>query len=89
MKLQRFWITFDSNCNGLQATGTLLGCGVTAVSIDEAIRFVRERVFEGVEMPGIENIIENVDVSKLDAKHVRPNMGSPAVRGVWYPSIDH
>jgi hypothetical protein len=30
-------------------------------------------------------VIEDVDVTTLDANHVLPNMMPPSVRGVWYP----
>jgi hypothetical protein len=35
----------------------------------------------------VKEIIEGVDVSKLDPKHILPNMrGNPAARGVWFPT---
>lgn len=44
-----------------------------------------ETVFIGKE-PALEiSYVENVDISSLDDNHVRPNMGSPIVRGVWFP----
>jgi len=36
-------------------------------------------------MPEIKKVIENVDVSTLDAGHVLPNMSPPNIRGVWFP----
>jgi hypothetical protein len=36
-------------------------------------------------MPKIIEIQEDVDVSKLDPKHVVPNIGSVTIRGIWFP----
>jgi hypothetical protein len=33
----------------------------------------------------VEHVVEDVDVSQLDAGHVLPNMGDPTLRGVWFP----
>ena len=37
------------------------------------------------ELPTIAVLIEDVDVSTLDAGHVLPNMSPPVRRGVWFP----
>jgi hypothetical protein len=36
-------------------------------------------------MPAVVQVVENVDVSTLDQKHVLPNIGDVTVRGVWFP----
>ena len=36
-------------------------------------------------MPAIKDMVEDVDVSTLDANHVLPNMGITLKRGVWFP----
>ena len=41
---------------------------------------VRHRLFEGEDFR-VTDIIEDVDVSTLDANHVLP----PNLRGVWFP----
>jgi hypothetical protein len=61
------------------------GCGVTAYDEDDARRLVRERVFAGGVLPPIGKAIEDIDISTLDDEHVRPNMGVPIRRGVWFP----
>ena len=45
---------------------------------------VSDLLFDGEEPP-IESISEDVDISTLDEGHVRPNMGNPLRRGIWFP----
>ena len=79
--LTRFWFTFPSS----PRPGALnLGCGITAYNYEDALALLRDRVFGGND-PVIATFEENVDVSKLDQKHVIPNMGVAATRGVWFP----
>jgi hypothetical protein len=61
------------------------GCGVTAHSYDDALAILNETVFAGKRRPEIEHVVENVEISALDQKHVIPNMEAPTWRGVWYP----
>lgn len=82
MDLHRFWIRFAaSNSFGVPRPG----CGVTAYSYDDALAILGMTVFNGKPIPEIEHVIEDVDVSTLDQKHVLPNMDAPTWRGVWYP----
>jgi hypothetical protein len=80
--LRRFWFEFSASAD--VPLGVRLGCGVAAYDSSDARRIVTERVFGGVE-PSVVNVIEDVDVSRLDPGHVLPNMSSPNVRGVWFP----
>jgi hypothetical protein len=80
--LTRYWIVFRT---AEQATPLNFGCGVTASSLAEAISLVRNNVFVGVPMPDILSIKENISVGDLDKNHVVPNMGNPAVHGIWFP----
>ncbi len=81
-KLRRFWFRFRDppkhTCLGL-------GCGVTARDYDDAVGILRSTLFKTREMPQIAEVIEDVDVSTLDAGHVIPNMEVPVFRGVWFP----
>jgi hypothetical protein len=82
MNLKRFWIRFQS----LPAYDSLgLGCGVTAHSYEDALALLRDTVFKGKALPVVESVIENIDLSALDQKHVVPNMEPPVWRGVWFP----
>ena len=63
----------------------LFGFGVTAFSVEDAL-FLLEA--EGVLMPPEVEIIADVDVSQLDAKHVISNVGPPCFRGVWFPCLN-
>lgn len=88
-KLHRYWIRFAPHAPlGL---GCLrLGCGVTAWTEDDAIRLLRECVFEDGELPEIADIITDIDFRDLEANHVRPNIGVVSRRGVWFPlGCDH
>jgi hypothetical protein len=58
---------------------------VTAHDREDAIEIMRQQLFASSEMPSIVRCIEDVDVSKLDQKHVIPNMGLVVVRGIWFP----
>jgi len=62
-----------------------MGVGVTAVSRDDALTLVRTGLFEGDSLPPVADVIEDVDVRTIDLLHVRPNMGDPSVRGIWFP----
>jgi len=85
MVLKRYWLQFDVSLDDNPPPGVLIGCGVTAHHYDDAMDLVRAHVFKTEPMPEIKNVKENIDISLLDEKHVLPNMGNPAKRGVWYP----
>jgi hypothetical protein len=73
--LTRYWINVDD----------LMGIGVTAYSIEDALSILAN---EGIEYDRIKGIVENIDVRELDQGHVMPNMGPPSFRGVWYPCLN-
>ena len=75
--LRRFWFPLDG----------YLGVGVTATTLDEATTLAEDakrRFWSNAHRLGA--AVEDVDVQDLDQKHVTPNIGPVAVRGVWYPS---
>ena len=57
----------------------------SCIILNLALCLLKEKVFNGATLPEIKNMIENVDVSTLDAGHVLPNMSPPNIRGVWFP----
>ena len=57
---------------------------MTAWTREDAIAILRRLVFDGGNVAR-HTVIEDVDVTTLDANHVLPNMMPPSVRGVWYP----
>jgi hypothetical protein len=78
MNLRRFWFPIDGH----------LGIGVTAPSLQEAATLAEalcNKHWPGEEL-GVP--LSDVDVGQLDQKHVVPNMGSPAVRGIWFPLLN-
>jgi hypothetical protein len=81
--VRRFWFEFEPAAD--LPMGLAYGCGVTAYSYDEARELLLERLFAGRTMPEPSQIVEDADVSALDRDHVIPNMGDPAIRGIWFP----
>lgn len=79
--LTRFWIRFELIP---YPTPLNLGCGVTARDLNDALKLVAQLFPEG-ELPQIQEVTPNVDISTLDAGHVRPNMGNIFPRGIWWP----
>ena len=80
--LKRFWFKLSP----LPPNPLNLGCGITAYDYDDAVALLKERVFSrSGKSPEIISFVEDVDISSLDEKHVKPNMEVPVVRGVWFP----
>ena len=73
--LRRYWFLVPG----------IAGFGVTAYSLDDA-RFLLEA--EGVLIDGEIEVVEDVDVSTLDARRVLPNAGPSCFRGVWFPCLN-
>jgi hypothetical protein len=82
--LVRFWVRFRGTPD--EVWPCILGCGVTAYSLDDAMLLIKKTVYPDRPVPSIDSIIEGIDVSSLDANHVLPNIGVPARLGVWYPN---
>ena len=82
--LHRFWIEFEPG-SGI-AWPPRWACGVTAYSLDDAMQLLRLRVFRECDVPPVRKVVEDVDITTLDRGHVRPNMGVPIWRGVWFPN---
>jgi hypothetical protein len=85
--LRRFWFEFVLTFGDPHPGGTLLGCGVTAASKEEAIILLKQRVFTGelFQFPKIKRCVEDVDIATLDRGHVIPNMSDPDQPGIWFP----
>ena len=65
-----------------------LGFGVTARSLDEALRIIHAMGY-GQFLPDDReklDVVEGVTVAKLQL-HVVRNMGPIVVRGMWYPFV--
>ena len=83
--LHRYWIRWDEDTRLDYRIGSGFGCGVTAVVCEDAKRLVQQIALNGDPPPAIAEIVADVDVRNLDPGHVRPNMGDPSVRGIWFP----
>jgi len=81
--MKRFWFRFEHEPHNSGYKGSEYG--VTAYDYRDALNLLKDNVFLDDHIPPIIQIIENVDVSTLDAGHVLPNMYSPNLRGIWYP----
>ena len=81
-KLHKFWFQFEASS---KPNVLNLGCGVTALSYDDALRILKDRIFAEKNFPGIVGCIEDVTQHQLDPKHVLPNMGNIEQYGVWFP----
>ena len=82
LKLRRFWFEFEPDS---KLPNFLRRYVVTAWTYEDALHLLQERVFRDAPLPPIHGSTEDVDISTLDAGHVRPNMGVVIWRGVWYP----
>jgi hypothetical protein len=77
--LRRSWIELEAPIGGFRAFG------VTAIDLDDA-RGLILRYLGGLDaLPSLARVIEDVDVSTLDANHVLANSIPTIWRGVWYP----
>ena len=83
--LHRYWIEFDLTHYADPPMSIAMGFGITARTEEQALAMVQERVFGGRPLPEMKSIARDLDVSTLDPKHIRPNMGNPAVLGIWFP----
>jgi hypothetical protein len=83
--LHKYWFEFDVTLADSPPLGTLLGCGVTARSREEAVTMLKERVFRADPLPKIRRYLQDIDLSSLDPNHVIPNMSDPDRIGVWFP----
>lgn len=82
---KRFWFEFDID-NAFNFPGGIgIGCGITALDYDDAIKIMDNKIFSKIQRPVIKKVIEDIDIRTLDQGHVIPNMHPPSNRGVWYP----
>jgi hypothetical protein len=81
--MHRYWFEFRESTGELPP-GVGYGLGVTARDQEDALTLMAHMVFDG-PVPAPRHIVEDIDISTLDDHHVRPNMGDPSVRGVWFP----
>lgn len=81
----RYWIEFNFENYMPMPSGAKMGCGVTAFSYEDALHIINTKLFNNKPIAPIKHLIENVDISTLDAAHILPNMGLPNIRGIWFP----
>jgi hypothetical protein len=59
--------------------------GVTAIDVDDALGLIGR--LDPAPLPSVARVVEDIDVSTLDAGHVLPNTGPPNRRRVWFPNL--
>ncbi len=84
--LIRFWFEFpEQDDHGCRLP---YRCGVSAWSEGDALRLVGDTYCQEKVAPRPTVAVPNFDVSRLDGdENVRPNLGVPVWRGIWYPFI--
>ena len=88
----RFWFEFDLSGENLRRFPYFpaYGIGITAYDYHDALRLLRKWVIRGDEMPPIIDVIEDVDISRLEQEFGPRNLrlGCPVWRGVWHPPVN-
>jgi hypothetical protein len=66
-----------------------LGFGVTAWSVEDALRMIRSWGYERYLPDDLSTLTirAGITVAELDQPHVVANMGPIVVRGMWYPFV--
>ena len=82
MKLTRYWFEMDW---GPEPVIENRYFEVTAWTLEDAVFLLETIIFKSGKLPCPKRVTNNIDVSKLDANHVLPNMGVCTIRGIWYP----
>ena len=80
--LHRYWFQF---ARVLPPDILNTGCGITAYDVDDARKMLDEYVFSVYQSRAVLSVAEDIDISSLEETHVRPNMGNPIIRGIWFP----
>jgi hypothetical protein len=81
--LTRYWFEFVRDG---QQSALALGCGLTGHNLEDAKILLRQEVFPCYGERVIRRVIEGVEIASLDQDRVRPHLGNPAVRGIWFPA---
>ena len=79
--MTRYWIEFDE----IAVPYAILTYGVSAYNYEDALYLIRKKALKNKDLPEVKKVIENIDVSTLDADHVLINMYPPNWRGIWFP----
>lgn len=87
--LKRYWIIIDPELR--YGPGNI---GVSAFSTSQAISLVKKDLIIAEWNTRLEDelvnaeVIEGIDVRKLDGGHVIPNMGVVSRFGIWFPNLN-
>jgi hypothetical protein len=53
--------------------------------VEDALDLIQQHIWKNKPSPHPVKVVEDVDISKMDAGHIRPNMEEPVSRGIWFP----
>jgi hypothetical protein len=86
LELHRFWFEFEEwDVHGCRPP---FRCGVTAWSREDALALIADAYCNLGASPVPVSVVPDFDVSALDDDlNIRPNIGVPVWRGIWYPFI--
>jgi hypothetical protein len=80
--LRKFWFRLETLP---RPTAINLGCGVMAYTKDDAMRLLRDHVFDRHGLLSIIECIEDAGMDQIEQNHARPNIGNTDIRGIWFP----
>ena len=84
VEVRRYWIEFKGAVELRPHAPLDLGVGVTAWSVDHAVRMVKWAY--GPPLPTVAHVVENVDVSLLGLPSWA--LGVPVWPGIWQPPLN-
>jgi hypothetical protein len=87
--LTRFWLEFNVSQpvppNSILLDGGPFYFGITAYSYEDALHILRKSFTIPADAELV-CVVEDIDISSLDANHILPNLTvPPSWRGIWYP----
>jgi hypothetical protein len=99
VRLHRYWFRFadpsgeeerrieERSYDAARRLVRRFGCGVTAWTEEDALRFVRSEIFDDEPLPEIESVVEGIDLRTFELP--RPfspfDLPPPNLRGIWFP----
>lgn len=80
----KYWIEFEQTLSDNPPPGTLIGVGITVCCKEQALKQIKEKIFEG-SLPVVKSVKAGVSLIELDQDHVVPNMSDYKKEGIWFP----
>lgn len=80
--MRRYWFQFERL---EKPTALNLGCGITAHDLVDAQAILHECILTRCKDLKVKSVRHDVSFDELDNRHVVPNIGNMALRGIWFP----